>query len=87
MPSSAEIQSMLTGPGGAFEVVTEDVRGIPLRMFKQRMKSLREVVAAAIGRGDAEDFIVYGEERIGFGSFIEQANGVSRAGRIGCRAW
>ena len=69
---------MLTGPGGAFEVVTEDVRGIPLRMFKQRMKSLREVAAAAIGRGDAEDFIVYGEERIGFGSFIEQANGVSR---------
>ncbi|MBV9936421.1 MAG: acyl--CoA ligase, partial [Actinobacteria bacterium] len=78
---------MLTGPGTPFEVVTEQVRGIPMRVFKDRMKSLREVAAMAIGRGNEETFIVYGDRRIGFTEFIEGANSVSStlASRWGVR--
>src|SRR5581483_2673650 len=68
---------MLTGPGGPFEVVTEEVRGIPMRVFKDRMKALCEVAAMAAGRGNEETFIVYGDRRIGFTEFVEGANAVS----------
>jgi long-chain acyl-CoA synthetase len=77
VPTSAEVQQMLTGPGGPFEVVTEEVRGIPMRVFKDRMRSLREVAAMAAARGDEQEYIVYGDRRIGFTEFVRGANSVS----------
>ena len=76
MPTSAEVEALLTGPGGAFEVVTEEVRGIPMKVFKGRMKSLREITGMARMRGD-ETFLVYGDRRISFGDFIDRADSVS----------
>jgi long-chain acyl-CoA synthetase len=76
MPSSAEVEALLTGPGGAFEVVTEEVRGIPMKVFKSRMKSLREITNLARMRGD-ETFIVYGDRRISFAEFVDGADSVS----------
>ena len=76
MPTSAEVEALLTGPGGAFEVVTEEVRGIPMKVFKGRMKSLREITGMARMRGD-ETFLVYGDRRISFGDFIDSADSVS----------
>src|SRR5687768_72571 len=76
MPTSAEVEALLTGPGGAFEVATEEVRGIPMKVFKGRMKSLREITAMARMRGD-ETFLVYGDRRISFGEFIDAADSVS----------
>ena len=76
MPTSTEVETLLTGPGGAFEVVTEEVRGIPMKVFKQRMKSLREIPALARMRGD-ETFIVYGERRLSFAEFTAEADKVS----------
>ncbi|HEY8523771.1 MAG TPA: class I adenylate-forming enzyme family protein [Acidimicrobiales bacterium] len=78
MPSSAEVRAQLTGPGGMFEVVRETVNGRKMDVYKERMRSLREILAAAAGRGD-ETFIVYGEETWGFRPFVEAANGVARA--------
>lgn len=77
MPTSAEVQAMLTGPGGPFEVVTETVGGVEMKVYKDRMKSLRDVAALGFSRGDDQDFIVYGDERLGFGSFGAMANRVS----------
>ena len=77
MPTSAEVQAMLTGPGGPFEVVTETVNGVEMKVYKDRMKSLREVAALGFGRGDGQDFLVYGDRRLGFGSFGALANRVS----------
>ena len=81
MPSSQEIEQMLTGPGGAFEVTTETVRGVEMKVFKDRMKSLREIfpMAAMRGDGDGATHIVYGDRRIGFGEFVEGANRVAAA--------
>jgi long-chain acyl-CoA synthetase len=76
MPTAQEVEAMLTGPGGAFETETEEVRGIPMKVFKNRMRSLRDIPATAAMRGD-EDFVVYGERRISFSEFVDLSNSVS----------
>ena len=48
------MREQLTGPGGPFEVVTEVVDGIEMKVYKDRMPSLREVAEAAIRRGDED---------------------------------
>ena len=52
MPSSAEVQDQLTGPGGMFEVVTEEVLGRPTQVYANRMPSLRSVAEVGLARGD-----------------------------------
>ena len=79
MPSLAEVRDQLTGPGGMFEVTTEDVGGRPMQVYKERMRSLREITQAAVLRGDEQPFIVHGDRTYGFQTFIETANGISRA--------
>ncbi len=76
MPTTAEVQAMLTGPGGPFEVTTEEVRGIPMKVFAARMRSLREIPALARGRGQ-ENFLVHGERRISFADFVDACDSVS----------
>ena len=78
MVSSADVKAQLTAPGGMFEVVTEDVLGRPLQVYKQRQRSLREVAQMAVHRGDQE-FIVYGDQTYSFRTFVETANGVAKA--------
>jgi long-chain acyl-CoA synthetase len=78
MVSRAEVRAQLTGAGGPFEVVTDVVDGIEMRVYQDRMGCLREVLQAASLRGD-EEFIVYGDRRISFGDFARTANGVSAA--------
>jgi long-chain acyl-CoA synthetase len=77
MPTAAEIKDQLTGPGGPFEVTTEVVKGLELQVYKERMRSLRQVAEIAHGRGNAEHFIVYGDRRIGFAEFVELSNSVA----------
>jgi long-chain acyl-CoA synthetase len=79
MPSPAEVEALLTGPGGMFEVAVEDVRCVPVKVYKSRMRSLREVEALGRARGDAETHLVYRGRRIGFGAFCDQADRVARS--------
>ena len=67
----------LTGPGGTFEVVTQEVRGVPLQVYTSRLKSMRELMPMADGRADA-DFIVQGERRVTFGQNNADARRVAR---------
>jgi long-chain acyl-CoA synthetase len=53
----------LTAPGGAFEIVTEDVLGVPLQVYKNRLRSLREIIAMADERVGV-DFLVQGDRRV-----------------------
>jgi len=78
LTSLAEVREQLTGVGGPFEVVTDVVNGVEMKVYKDRMGSLREVAQAAANRGDQE-FIVQGDRRISYGEFVRQANGVSAA--------
>jgi len=60
-----------------FEVVRETIDGVDMKVYKQRLRSLREVAAIGKGRGDAETYLVYGDRRYGFGEFVRLANSVS----------
>jgi long-chain acyl-CoA synthetase len=57
------VLAQLTGPGGAFEIVTEDVLGVPLQVYKNRLHTLGEVIAMADARAGV-DFLVQGDRRV-----------------------
>lgn len=78
MVTTTEIRAQLTGPGGMFELVTEEVLGRPMPVYKDRMRALREIPQAALLRGD-QTFLVYGEQQWSFQRFVETANAVSHA--------
>jgi long-chain acyl-CoA synthetase len=61
----AEALATLTGPGGPFEVVREEVCGNQLLVYKNRLRSMRELVAMADGRGDT-DWVVQGTRRVSY---------------------
>ncbi len=68
---------MLTGPGGPFEVVTDVVNGIEMKVYKDRLRSLREVLALGCALHADKPYLVYGDQRISFAEFQRQANSVS----------
>ena len=78
MPTAAEVRAQLTGPGGMFEVVTETVGGRPMQVYKDRMRSLAEILAGARQRGDERTFLVYGDDTWGYRRFVDTSNGVAR---------
>jgi long-chain acyl-CoA synthetase len=78
MPSAAEVRAQLTGPGGMFEVVTETVGGRPMQVYKDRLRSLAEIPAAARQRGDEHTFLLYGDDTWSYRRFVDTANGVAR---------
>ena len=77
MPTREEVEALLTGPGAMFEVTTEEVRGIPMKVYATRFGSLREVTAMGQSRG-TQEYVVYGDRRYGFAEFVALANSVSR---------
>ncbi len=70
-------EAELLAPGGAFETETVDVLGERIDVFKNRARSLRELVANSVGYGDAE-YLVFTdgatERRI---TFVEHERGVA----------
>jgi len=77
MTTTAEVRAQLTGPGGPFEVVTETINGIEMKVYKSSMASLRDVAAAGLARGNEQPFLVYGDLRMGPAEFVERANSVA----------
>lgn len=65
-PTHEQIVAGLTAPGAPFEIVTETVGGRPLRLFKNRERSMREKIDACGARGDLDCF-VQGERRVSYG--------------------
>jgi long-chain acyl-CoA synthetase len=78
MPTNAEIRAELTGPGGMFEVTTDEVLGRPMEVYANRMPSLRSILEVAAMRGD-ETFLVHGDRTFSFKEFVETTNGVAHA--------
>lgn len=72
-----EIASQLTGPGAPFEIEICEVGGRPMKNWKHRQRSMREKIATAGLRGDAE-FLVWGEQRITYGDFAKLVWGCAR---------
>src|SRR5438132_7676938 len=77
-----DVLDTLTGPGGPFEIVTEDVRGVSLQVYKSRLRSMRDLIDMSDSRGDT-DFVVQGDRRLSYG----EHNGRVRATAQGLTAW
>ena len=63
MEALDEIRAQLYGPDGPFELAEEPVLGQRLRVFKNRRRSLRELVAESAAQGDKE-YLVHGKRRV-----------------------
>ncbi len=68
----------LTGPGSPFEVRTEPVLGRPMRVFRHRRRSLRELLDASAAHGAAE-YLVCGERRVTFAAHRAAVAAVAHA--------
>ncbi len=78
MTTQAEAFAQLTGPGGPFEIVVEDVLGNPTQVYKQRMRSLRELMAQNALRPDV-DWVVQSDRRYTFGEHDRLARVLARS--------
>ena len=76
--AQATLHSLLTGPGSAYEVVEEDVRGNRLEVFKHRRRSLREMLEASAPYGE-RNFVVDGDVRLTFRDHLESADAFGAA--------
>jgi long-chain acyl-CoA synthetase len=76
VPTMAEIRQMLTGPGGTFEVVDGLVDGVSMKLYRDRLPSLRSVAELAAGRGD-QTFLVHGARRLSYAEFFAAVNSTS----------
>jgi acyl-CoA synthetase (AMP-forming)/AMP-acid ligase II len=78
-PQAAALAVMtgLTGPGGPFELAREEVLGAPMTVFKNRARSLGEVLAASVQHGE-RDYLVTAERRITFAQHAEQVASLAR---------
>ena len=77
-----EVVAQLTGPGAPFEIETVPVRGLPMKNFKNREKSIREKIRNSGLRGDAI-CMVQGERRITYGEHAKLVFGAAHALRDG----
>jgi acyl-CoA synthetase (AMP-forming)/AMP-acid ligase II len=78
MSTLAEIEARLTAPGGPFETVVEPVLGEPAAVFRQRPRSLVEVLAASRAHGDAE-YVVCDGLRLSYAEHVQRVASVARA--------
>jgi len=68
----------LTGPGGAFEMVTEDVRGVAMPVWRHRARNLSEVLTESSRWGDRE-YLVTADRRLSFTEHAAEAAALAAA--------
>ncbi len=66
----AEVVTRLTGPGGEFEIVEQEVLGVRMPVFANRQRSLVELLGASAGLGDRE-YLVTARQRITYAEHAE----------------
>ena len=80
----------LTGPGGQFEIVTEDVLGAPTRCFKAAPANVRDLWRSSMQFAE-RDYLIYNDERLTYAETHErvasianwlQAQGVKPGDRV-----
>src|SRR5215471_1947459 len=76
--SADEIVARLTGPGGPFEVVEEEVLGERMGVYRTRRRSLRELLADSSAFGDRE-YVVHGDRRIGYAEHLRLVASTAQA--------
>ncbi|WP_063010534.1 class I adenylate-forming enzyme family protein [Nocardia kruczakiae] len=75
---AARITADLTGPGGPFEMVVEEVLGAPIPVMRDRRRSMAELFHAGTAWGD-HDYLVTPDRRITFAEHGAAATALARA--------
>jgi len=73
-----EIRQQLTGPEGPFELGEETVAGETMKVFKNRQKSVRELLKESAIHGDKE-YLVQGDLRITYADHVQRVAAVARS--------
>ncbi len=77
-PDLAAIRDALTAPGAMFEVHDEDVRGVSMPVFANRLGSLGEMLEGST-RFAGRPFIIDGDERVSFAAHLERVKALGAA--------
>jgi len=77
VPTMQEALEQVTGPGGPLEITVESVLGQPVQVYRNRMRTLRELMAQNAARGDTT-FVVQGDRRFSYGEHDRAARRVAR---------
>ena len=67
--SSPAAMLPLAGPGEPFEIVEEEVLGERMAVYRNRARSLREVLARSAAHGEAV-YVVCGDQRITYAEHL-----------------
>lgn len=73
-----EVREQLIGPGGPFEVTTENVLGETMQVFASRKRCLRELLEVSALHGDKE-YIVQDDRRISYAEHVRLVSSVAQA--------
>ncbi|MGW0045265.1 class I adenylate-forming enzyme family protein [Rhodococcus sp. NPDC003348] len=74
----ASVMAGLTGPGGRFELGTEDVLGTEIPVMRNRDRALGDVLAASLAHGD-RDYLVTEDRRMSYAEHGRAAYALARA--------
>ncbi|WP_036555446.1 class I adenylate-forming enzyme family protein [Nocardioides insulae] len=77
MLQRTDVIDFLTAPGQEFEMVEQEVRGVPLQVYSGGLQTLRELALATGAFGDLVA-TVYDEERVTYTELSRQINGLAR---------
>ncbi|MFM2236181.1 MAG: hypothetical protein RL209_215 [Pseudomonadota bacterium] len=70
------VREELIGPGGPFEIVETQVRGVPIRTYKNQPPSIRELWLSTAAYAD-RPYIIYEDERLSYAQSHLQVNAVA----------
>ncbi|KOS57704.1 class I adenylate-forming enzyme family protein [Rhodococcus rhodochrous] len=73
-----EVVSRLTGPGGRFEIVEEEVLGASMPVMKNRGRAVGELLADSLRWGD-RDYLVTADRRLSFAEHAAAAYSLAQA--------
>jgi long-chain acyl-CoA synthetase len=76
MPTRREIIAQLTAPGGDFALEPIEIAGVPMRVYKNAPKSLRELFLSTRAFGD-KPFLIYEDEVLSFAEHFRQASALA----------
>ncbi len=76
MPTRREIIAQLTAPGGDFALEPTEIAGVPMRVYKNAPKSLREFFLSTQAFGD-KPFLIYEDDVLTFAEHFRQASALA----------
>lgn len=77
-PSYEQAIAILTAAEGPFAMVDAEIRGVPVRLFRNAPASFREFVETARARGEAE-YLVYEDERYTYAQAFQRVDALASA--------